>query len=990
MNTRFPKTDASRNLHLILILSVILVFLCFRAVYLIRQYAFQGIVSDATFRISNAPESGWYRVDFDDTRWEYAAAPYWDGYEIPDLHKMKLPGLAMPIWKADRSPTIFLRKTFHLDRLPLQPVELSIVADDDYTLFINGHQISDNQDRSTSFEGETHRIDPWLTTGTNIIAIRAINRALAAHLILIMPLPETGMSHHRNPVPLLFTIPAIFLSGWLLKRSINGTAWNIMCSGPEKLPEGLRPFAVPVMILGWLAWIFVFRRFPVYEMMPVQVTTPVHWGRLTVFAIAAAVLFLGTRRVLLDSRVKLEQSNTAGMRTSGYVVGVVLICMLAVGLRLYRYRDVPPGIFQDDALFMSEGERLIRSGSLSLWSDQMNGNATLMMYWNGLIALWVKNRILAMRLAPALLGVLTIALYPWIFRNLLKPSQILWMMLITAYSHYHINYSRIPWDQVTVPLFSATAFFMMVRGLTETRCRAAFIASGAAVSLGLYGYAGYRIMPFIVFGLAVMNAQTFKRYLRQKCWIGHILSALVVITPLGLFLLRHPGKFTQRSGLVDIFPTFMKYFDPIPALFQTFKTILMTVFIGDGVTPRHNTPGYPALDPVTGAFFLIGLSVLFLRRVELQRLFFWLEPAGTIILRGAILWWIGLGAFASSLTFEAPHFSRSINLQVPLFLVASLGVWITGIRWHPVPRRTFWIVVLLAAAGLNYRVYFIDKLKSEKVYEDCGHMALAFHDRLDKIKSEKPVPVLSVTPIFDYLTAAAIEWLHADICCQSQYPVRSAAEIMETRYTHPGKPYIVFVFREEQPMLANLQSVIDQRISRTDPVGRPEYLELLMKPVEEITAVRKLPGMQPDNPLPGWIARVYPNTGWSGEPVCTQIDIPWEFEWQTEPEKPFPSPFSIRWSGYLRIGRAGFYEFKLTSDDGSILTIDRTVIINNAGEHGIRNVGGMAYLETGYHAIELKYFDSRWLAKLKLEWFPPSGEGGSLPPDVLFHQAGSD
>ncbi len=45
--------------------------------------------------------------------------------------------------------------------------------------------------------------------------------------------------------------------------------------------------------------------------------------------------------------------------------------------------------------------------------------------------------------------------------------------------------------------------------------------------------------------------------------------------------------------------------------------------------------------------------------------------------------------------------------------------------------------------------------------------------------------------------------------------------------------------------------------------------------------------------------------------------------------------FAVRWSGFVRIEKDGKYEFVTESDDGSRLSIDGKVVVNNGGVHPV-------------------------------------------------------
>ncbi|MDO8142687.1 MAG: PA14 domain-containing protein, partial [Candidatus Brocadiales bacterium] len=108
----------------------------------------------------------------------------------------------------------------------------------------------------------------------------------------------------------------------------------------------------------------------------------------------------------------------------------------------------------------------------------------------------------------------------------------------------------------------------------------------------------------------------------------------------------------------------------------------------------------------------------------------------------------------------------------------------------------------------------------------------------------------------------------------------------------------------------------------------------------------------------GLYASYYGNVDWKNEPLQEKIDTDIEFHWDYEEEKPISSPFSAIWRGYIEINTPGKYTFKLTSDDGSWLYIDDTMVIDNGGCHATKSVLCTVALEQGNHKITIKYFDA--------------------------------
>lgn len=127
----------------------------------------------------------------------------------------------------------------------------------------------------------------------------------------------------------------------------------------------------------------------------------------------------------------------------------------------------------------------------------------------------------------------------------------------------------------------------------------------------------------------------------------------------------------------------------------------------------------------------------------------------------------------------------------------------------------------------------------------------------------------------------------------------------------------------------------------------------------------------------------YDNMDWNGEPIYQEIDSEIEFNWSNDDEKPLFSPFSAIWNGYIDITTPGTYVFALSSDDGSWLYIDDTLVIDNGGYHGTKKVTGAIPLKEGKHKIMIKYFDVGGGAILNLTWIPPGGREGKIPVERL-------
>jgi len=66
---------------------------------------------------------------------------------------------------------------------------------------------------------------------------------------------------------------------------------------------------------------------------------------------------------------------------------------------------------------------------------------------------------------------------------------------------------------------------------------------------------------------------------------------------------------------------------------------------------------------------------------------------------------------------------------------------------------------------------------------------------------------------------------------------------------------------------------------------------------------------------------------------------------------------AIQFVANLHIPVDGDYEFFTRSDDGSILKIDDRMVVNNDGDHGVKEQSGMMRLTAGIHRLEVGWFN---------------------------------
>lgn len=104
------------------------------------------------------------------------------------------------------------------------------------------------------------------------------------------------------------------------------------------------------------------------------------------------------------------------------------------------------------------------------------------------------------------------------------------------------------------------------------------------------------------------------------------------------------------------------------------------------------------------------------------------------------------------------------------------------------------------------------------------------------------------------------------------------------------------------------------------------------------------------------------------------------------PDKNSGENFGIRYTGYIKIPKDGFYTFYTNSDDGTILSIDSTNIVVNDGQHAPQEQSGDVMLNAGFHSIQVLFFQGGGGKVLDVSLEGPGFEKQFIPAEILFHE----
>lgn len=93
--------------------------------------------------------------------------------------------------------------------------------------------------------------------------------------------------------------------------------------------------------------------------------------------------------------------------------------------------------------------------------------------------------------------------------------------------------------------------------------------------------------------------------------------------------------------------------------------------------------------------------------------------------------------------------------------------------------------------------------------------------------------------------------------------------------------------------------------------------------------------------------------------------------------------FGLQYRGYIDVPENGIYSFYLTSDDGSLLSIDDKTVVDNDGLHSAIERSGEVALEKGLHHFSLDFIEGGGGYTLRLLYALQGAQPQNLPPGVF-------
>ncbi|MCC6166838.1 MAG: glycosyltransferase family 39 protein [Caldilineaceae bacterium] len=649
------------------------------------------------------------------------------------------------------------------------------------------------------------------------------------------------------------------------------------------------------------------------------------------------------------------------LRPTGWAFWFLLIGV-AAGLRLWRLGEIPLGTWYDEAANGLEALRVLREPAYRpIYTDGVNATGHYLWLIVGAFRLLGVGTV-ALRVISALMGVATVAAAYGLGKEVYGRAVGLAAAGLVATAHWSVTFSRMGMYNSATPLAELAVLWFLARAVRRN-APLDYGLAGLALGLGLCFYSAFQLFV-VVLGLFVAWLLWCERAQWRRIAPGlgvMLVVAALVIAPVAKLALVKPEMYFARVQSTSLLRD-RDVHRLLPALAEnTRRHLLMFNGAGDP-NGRHNLPGAPLLDTISGGLLILGLG-LALRRAN--RLEMALLPVWAVVgLLGGIL----------SLGFEAPQSLRSIAALPAVYFIVALPLgelareWVTG-PGRTVPALGAWIVLLflLPIGLLNTRLYFARQTSdfaSWNAYSTAETWTAEELRHLDGARAYV-VSLYDRHPTVRFLAPGVS---YARLETNATLPLLQPAVWNRDGLLGPSDQDIVLILDiERRELFEEARRLYPHAVfeERRPPFGGPVVIYVARLSAADQASVQGLVATyhRPGDAGPG-IARDEPT-----------LDSHWP------EDAPLALPFRAEWQGVLAVDSYGPHQLVLQAPGEAALYLGEEPVLQGDASQG-NGLSAAVMLPRGNH--NLRVWAEGGEGRVVLAWRAPDGEAEVIPPWMLY------
>ena len=647
-------------------------------------------------------------------------------------------------------------------------------------------------------------------------------------------------------------------------------------------------------------------------------------------------------------RETLQRPSNATLVEAGLLMAILA---LAVFLRLLVLKDMPFGLWYDEAIHGMSAVKILEEGSYRPIFVPAANVASPMIFMQAASIWLLGSNTVALRLPSVLMDLGLIALLYFLTRRLLGKHIAMLVVFLLAVSSWDITWARNAMPGVTGPFFGVASVAAFLWALKRNTL-ASYTLAGVVLGSGIWYYQAIRIMPLaivIIAGYGFYRTRPPVGDFVRKFGI-YVVGAAVVAAPLLQYAVTNAEDFWRRAHVVTSSQTGSSL-DAVGFIWTNLdEYLLMFNYIGD-VNGRHNLPNEPMLS--FGVAALAALGFLFcLSRPHRQVPFLLLVWFFLTLLPGLV-----------TLPFEAPNTLRAIGTIPVAYLFAGVGIAALVTALAPLFRRYAPItlgVPLVAGMGFiaydNFHTYFHLQRNSFDVWAAFNPVQTAIAYRILELPSQNYDVLLAQFLVpYPVITFLVPDGPRIEAFNPAKHPPASTRD----------DGALMFLDSGQRPFLSRIETFYPQQ----------EYsrLDFGQGPRQPLIYTIELDREDIDRSQ-GLTARFTP-LGTSAQ-TPEDVRVPWiDLDWG----EGIAPPYAAEWRGTLYVPKFGSYRLILEGSSEAQLYLDGSPILEAPGE-------ALLPLALGSHTLLVKEEVSEASGRTRVLWEPPQGQPSVIGQENLYIQ----
>jgi len=316
------------------------------------------------------------------------------------------------------------------------------------------------------------------------------------------------------------------------------------------------------------------------------------------------------------------------------IVPIIILTIISAFLIFFHFTEIPKYLAFDEIEFTKLALSLDNK-PYTTYSQLATGHSTLYFY---ILLASLKTfgiNVFALRLPAAIFGILSVLLFYLImkktFKQLNNETMKQWfpffLSLILLSSRWFLNFARFSFEATFLLFLELLSIYFLIKFDEKLKAKTPFLRQSPGAPMGVWR-SKKTVSSFYILFSGIFAGLSFISYtpgriffilpigylfLTMKQWNNETMKRLlvflipfiIIITPLTLYLSTN-----QDSRIDKLFfwrNHEMTLNEKIIGTANNVKTITLMFFTKGDMNGKHNYPGKPALNPILGVLFVVGL-----------------------------------------------------------------------------------------------------------------------------------------------------------------------------------------------------------------------------------------------------------------------------------------------------------------------------------------------------------------------------------------------